>query len=152
MGFPGGCSVVKNPPAKAGDAGSIPGLGRSPGEGNDNLLQHSYLENSTHREARWATVHGVTKSWTQLYDWRTRIMFLFIVVFFNQFIPHAFFCYSFSYHRVWFFIFNLLYMHSILYNIFNISCLFILFLPKCTVWDYIKIKTANLISKKTHFI
>ena len=38
-GFPGG-SVVKNPPAKAGDMGSIPGLGRSPGEGNSNPLQY----------------------------------------------------------------------------------------------------------------
>ena len=41
--------VVKNPPVNAGDirdAGSIPGLGRSPGQGNDNPLQHSYLENS----------------------------------------------------------------------------------------------------------
>ena len=51
LGFPGGCSVVKNPPAKAGDAGSIPGLGRSPGEGNDNLLQYSWLGNSMERGA-----------------------------------------------------------------------------------------------------
>ena len=45
MGFPG-VSVVKNLPANAGDAGSIPGSGRSPGGGNDNPLQYSYLENS----------------------------------------------------------------------------------------------------------
>ena len=45
MGFPGG-SVVKNPPANAGDAGSIPGSGRSPGGGNGNPLQYSCLENS----------------------------------------------------------------------------------------------------------
>ena len=45
MGFPGG-SVVKNPPAIAGDQGSIPGSGRSPGEGNGNLFQYSCLENS----------------------------------------------------------------------------------------------------------
>ena len=44
MGFPGG-SVVKNLPASAGDAGSIPGLGRSPGEGNGNPLQYSCLKN-----------------------------------------------------------------------------------------------------------
>ena len=59
--------VVKNPPANAGDirdAGLIPGLGRSPGEGNGNQLQHSYLENSMDRGAWWATVHGVTKSRT----------------------------------------------------------------------------------------
>ena len=52
-GFPGGAGV-KNPPANAGDArdsGSIPGLGRSPGAGNGNLLQYSYLENSMEREA-----------------------------------------------------------------------------------------------------
>ena len=42
MGFPGGS--VKNPPANAGDVGSIPGAGRSPGEGNSNPLQYSYWE------------------------------------------------------------------------------------------------------------
>ena len=41
-GFLGG-PVIKNPPANAGDAGSIPGLGRSPGGGNDYLLQYSWL-------------------------------------------------------------------------------------------------------------
>ena len=53
MGFPGG-TVVRNPPANAGgvrDAGSIPGSGRSPGEGNDNLLQYSYLGNPMDRGA-----------------------------------------------------------------------------------------------------
>ena len=50
MGFPG-VSVVKNPPANAGDAGSIPGLGRSPGEGNGNLLQYSCLGNRMDRGA-----------------------------------------------------------------------------------------------------
>ena len=60
MGFPGG-SVVKNPPANAGDMGSIPGLGRSPGEGNDNPLQYSCLENAIDKGALWATDHGVEK-------------------------------------------------------------------------------------------
>ena len=60
-GFPGG-SVVKNLPANAGDSGSIPELGRSLGEGNDNSLQDSCLENSTDRGAWWATVHGVAKT------------------------------------------------------------------------------------------
>ena len=46
MGFPGG-SVVKNPPANAGDTISIPGSGRSPGEGNGNPLQYSCLQNPT---------------------------------------------------------------------------------------------------------
>ena len=55
------------PPASArdpGDAGSIPGLGRSPGEGNGNPLQCSSLENPMDRGAWWATVHRVTKSQT----------------------------------------------------------------------------------------
>ena len=50
----------------AGDMGSIPGLGRYLGEGNDNLLQYSCLENPMDRGAWWVTVHGVTKSRTQL--------------------------------------------------------------------------------------
>ena len=59
--------VVKNLPASAGDirdSGSIPGLGRSPGEGNGNPLQYSCLENPMDREAWQATVHRVAKSWT----------------------------------------------------------------------------------------
>ena len=54
--------VVKNPPASTGDIsdmGSIPGLGRSPGEGNGTPLQYSCLENPMDRGAWWATVHGV---------------------------------------------------------------------------------------------
>ena len=58
--------VVKNLPANAGDLGSIPGLGRAPGEGNGNPLQYSCLENPMDRGAWWATVHGVTKSRTRL--------------------------------------------------------------------------------------
>ena len=50
----------------AGDPGSIPGSGRSPGEGNTNPLQYSCLENPMDGEAWLATVHGVTKSWTRL--------------------------------------------------------------------------------------
>ena len=66
--FPAG-SVVKNPPASAGaagDVGSIPGLGSSPGGGNGNPLQHSCLGNPMDRGFWWATVHGVTKNRTQL--------------------------------------------------------------------------------------
>ena len=62
-GFPGG-SVVKNPPANAGDTGLIPGSGRSPIERNGNPLQYSCLEKSTDREAWQATVHIIAKSWT----------------------------------------------------------------------------------------
>ena len=52
--------MVNNSPAKAGDVGSIPGLGRSPGEGNRYPLQYSWLENSRDRGAWRATGHGVT--------------------------------------------------------------------------------------------
>ena len=52
----------------AGDPGSIPGSGRSPGEGNGNPFQHSCLENPMDGGAWEATVHGVAKSWTQLSD------------------------------------------------------------------------------------
>ena len=62
-GFPGG-SDSKASACNAGDLGSIPGLGRSPGDGNGNPLQYSYLENSMDGGAWWATVHGVAKSRT----------------------------------------------------------------------------------------
>ena len=57
MGIPGG-SVVKNPPANAGDLGLSPGLGRSPGEGNGNPLQYYRLENPMDRGAWQAAVYG----------------------------------------------------------------------------------------------
>ena len=63
MGFPGG-SGVKNPPADvgdAGDAGSVLGLGRSPGGGNGNPLQYFCLKNTMDRGAWWVTVHGVER-------------------------------------------------------------------------------------------
>ena len=58
--------MVKNLPVNAGDAGLIPESEGSPGEGSDNPLQYSCLENSMDRGAWRATVHGVTKSQTQL--------------------------------------------------------------------------------------
>ena len=61
--------VIKNLPDNAGDlrdTGLIPGFRRSPGGGNGNPLQCSYLENLVDRGAWWATVHGVTKSQAQL--------------------------------------------------------------------------------------
>ena len=60
--------LVKNLPASAGDSGSIPGLGKSPGGGNGNPLQYSCLDNPMDRGAWRATVHGVAKSQTQLSD------------------------------------------------------------------------------------
>ena len=62
-GFPGG-SDGKDSACNAGELGSIPGLGRSPGEGNGNPVQCSCLENSMDRGAWLATIHGVEKSWT----------------------------------------------------------------------------------------
>ena len=59
MELPGG-SMVKNPSANAGDAGSIPGSGRSPKEENGNPVQHSCLGNPMDRGAWWATIHGIT--------------------------------------------------------------------------------------------
>ena len=66
-GFPWGLDD-KESACNAGDPCSIPGLGRSPGEGNGNPLQFSSLENSIDRGAWWATVHGIEKSQTQLSD------------------------------------------------------------------------------------
>ena len=60
--------TIKASACNAGDLGSIPGSGRSPGEGNGNPLQYSCLENPMDGGAWWATVHGVTKSWIQLSD------------------------------------------------------------------------------------
>ena len=54
-------SVSKESACNVGDLGSIPGSGKSPGEGNDNPLQYSSLENSMARGASWVTVHGVAK-------------------------------------------------------------------------------------------
>ena len=62
-GFPS-CSDCKESTCNAGDTGSIPGLGRCPGEGNGYPLQDSCLENSIVRRTWWATVHEVSKSWT----------------------------------------------------------------------------------------
>ena len=58
----------KESACNAEDLGSIPGSGRSPGEGHGNSLQYACLENPKDRGAWRATVHGVTKSWTQLSD------------------------------------------------------------------------------------
>ena len=61
VGFP--CSsVIKESAYSEGDPGSIPGLGRYPGEGNGNSLQYPCLENLMDRGAWWTAVHGVTKS------------------------------------------------------------------------------------------
>ena len=66
-GFPSG-SDGKEYSCNARDKGPMPGLGRSPGEGNDNPLQYSCLENPMDRRGWQASVHGFTKSQTQLND------------------------------------------------------------------------------------
>ena len=63
MSFPGG-SDGKASVCNAGDLGSIPGLGRSPGEGNGTPLQYSCWEDPMDGGTWWATVHGVAKRWT----------------------------------------------------------------------------------------
>ena len=75
FGFPGG-SVVKKKKitCQAGDAGLIPGMGRSPGEGNGNLLWYSCLGNPQDREVWWATVHGVTRVWHDLATKQQRLL------------------------------------------------------------------------------
>ena len=65
MDFPGG-SEGKASAYDAGDPGSIPGWGRSPGEGNGNPLQYSRMENPMDEGVWWATVRGVSKSQTRL--------------------------------------------------------------------------------------
>ena len=72
--------VIKNPSANAGDArdaSSIPGLGRSPGEGTGNPFRYSCLENPMDRDAWWATIHRVTKCLIQLNQPSTHTPFLF---------------------------------------------------------------------------
>ena len=67
MDFPGG-SIGKESACSAGGLGSVPGLGRSPGEGNGNSLQDSCLENPMDGGAWWAAVHGVAKSRARMSD------------------------------------------------------------------------------------
>ena len=73
MDFPGG-SEGKASAYSAGDLGSIPGSGRSPGEGNGNPLQYPCLENPMDGGAWLATVHGVAKSQTRLSDFTIAIL------------------------------------------------------------------------------
>ena len=105
MGFPSG-SVGKESSCSTGDTGSVPGSGRSPGEGNGNLFQYSCLENPTDRGAWRATVQRVAKSQTQLstkawHSWFTMCSFLL----YSRVIQLCIYIYSFSfsimvYHRI----------------------------------------------------
>ena len=92
-GFPDG-STVKKLPANVGDAGSIPGSGRSPGEGNGNLLQYSCLGNPMDRGTWRATVHGVTNEYySQPSNWKqclpkgqsvSEMLYIYSVVHYTQ--------------------------------------------------------------------
>ena len=86
--FPGG-SDGKASAYGVGDRGSIPGWGRSPGEGNGNPLQYSRLENPMDGGAWWATVHGVTKSQTRLSDFPFFFLSFFLSVFLSFFLCHG---------------------------------------------------------------
>ena len=91
-GFPGGSDGKESAcnAGDAGDAGSIPGWGRSPGGGHGNPLQCSCLENPKDRGTWWATVHRVTKSWTWL-KWLSRhthnISYVYLIV---HYIPRTY--------------------------------------------------------------
>ena len=80
MGLPGG-SDHKESACNAGDLGSIPGSGISPGEGNSYPFQYSCLENSTDRRAWQAPVHGVAKSRTRLSDFHLKCIYNLCVSF-----------------------------------------------------------------------
>ena len=91
MGFPHS-SVSKESACKAGDLGLIPGLGRSPGEGNGNSLQYSCLGNPMDRGACWAAVHGVTKELGKEF----KLLFFFNFYFFPYFALQ--YCIGFAIH------------------------------------------------------
>ena len=91
-GFPGGIQVAKNPPANAGDVGSIPGLGRSPGEGHSNQLQYSWWENSMDRETGRLQSMGLQRvrhGWAHTHskvEWKTHC-FIFLLCVLCSFPP-----------------------------------------------------------------
>ena len=91
-GFPGGTQVAKNPPANAGDVGSIPGLGRSPGEGHSNPLQYSWWENSMDRETGRLQSMGLQRvrhGWAHTHskvEWKTHC-FIFLLCVLCSFPP-----------------------------------------------------------------
>ena len=82
MSTPGGLDSKAFARNAGGDLGSIPGLGRSPGEGNGHPLQYPCLENSMDGGAWWATVYGVSKSRTQLSDFF--LFFFFFLPYHND--------------------------------------------------------------------
>ena len=101
----------KASPCNAGDPSSIPGLGRSLGEGNGNPLQYSCLENSMKGGAWWAIVHGVMKSRTRLSDlfqyfsfWATSLSLLLLIFWCFDcgfVVPCRYWLYVFTPHVLW---------------------------------------------------
>ena len=91
MGFPGG-SDSKETSCNAGDLGSIPGSGRSPGERNGSLLQYSGLENSVDRGTWWATVHRVGRKKSDTTEWLTHTSLCIICMSWFQYC-HWIWCY-----------------------------------------------------------
>ena len=89
MGFPGG-SEVKASASNAGDLGLIPGSGRSPGEGNGNPLQYSFLGNPMDRGAWQAIVHRVAKSQTRLSDFASSLLYVLYVQYILRIEMHFF--------------------------------------------------------------
>ena len=124
-----------------GDPGLIPGLGRSPGEGNGNPLQYTCLENSMDGGAWWATVHGVMKSWTRqrLHDFTmpSWLALTFLLLSFNLimqiFLPTIIFLFS----KRWFLCFTVPFliiscsclMYVLSYNSEDIISFFLLLFP-----------------------
>ena len=86
IGWATQASAVKNLLVNAGDTGSMPGLGGSPGEGNDNPLQYSCLGNPMDRGAWWATVYGVAQSPTRHSDWTTTLLIWHLIHLFLSFL------------------------------------------------------------------
>ena len=117
--------VVKNLPANAEDirdAGLIPGLGRSPGEGNGNPFQYSCLDNPMDRGAWRATVYGVTKRWTRLKQLSTHIHHLCMYVFIMHIYMDLFIIYlSISLSIISVCTYVCIYLSSIMYIMYLLS-------------------------------
>ena len=95
MAFPGG-SDSKESACNTGDLGSIPGSGRSPGEGNGYPLQYSCPENSMDKGTWWSTVHGVVLSQTRLSDFNCFSFPVLISLYLMQCNFIAYFSYHFG--------------------------------------------------------
>ena len=117
--------MVKNLPANAEDirdAGLIPGLGRSPGEGNGNPFQYSCLDNPMDRGAWRATVYGVTKRWTRLKQLSTHIHHLCMYVFIMHIYMDLFIIYlSISLSIISVCTYVCIYLSSIMYIMYLLS-------------------------------